>query len=291
MKKIVTIFLLPNEIDLYRDLISRISKDLTKYNLQDFWIDSTLCVSDQMVNWEQSQVSKEQVILWFEEINQNLQGDFSVDQDGAIQGCVDKRRESVQKYSNALSFTWIDPDILFPEGTFYIISESVQVLGNSNFIITPQYVKMWDSSWDVLVHASYQNFPYDYMKTADYDPNKEFGIYGDVALKSLPKGLFKFGGGAITTFSGEVLRKFPIPTSFGSYGEEDTFVMICCSYLAEKFNISQYVIENLVYTQKNRDSIDRRKDIKVYDRRAENRQISLNNFSTELKNTLTSYKK
>lgn len=285
MKKIITTFILPHEIDLYRDLISRISNDITKYALDTFWIDSTLCVSDQMVNWEESKVSKEQVVMWFNEINQNLQGNFSVDVDGKIQGCVDKRRDSVQNHPNALSFTWIDPDILFPEGTFYIIDQSVHAVSIDNFVITPQYVKMWDSSWDVLVHPSYQSKPYDYMKTSEYDPSKEFGVYGPLSLKALPTGLFKFGGGAITTFSGELLRKFPIPTSFASYGEEDTFIMVCCSHLAEKFSIAQFVVENLVYTQKNRDSIDRRKDIKVYDRRAENRQISLNNFSKEV-NTL-----
>lgn len=124
------------------------------------------------------------------------------------------------------------------------------------------------------------------MKTSEYDPSKEFGVYGPLSLKALPTGLFKFGGGAITTFSGELLRKFPIPDSFGSYGEEDTFIMMCCSHLAKKFSIVQFVVDNLVYTQKNRDSIDRRKDIKVYDKKAQNRETSLSAFSRELNKTV-----
>lgn len=281
--KIITIFILPNEIDLYKDLIIRINNDLKKYDLIDFWIDSTLCVSEKMVNWEKSKISKEQIIKKFNKINQNLRGDFTIDYDGYIQGCVSKRRESNPiKYPDAISFTWIDADILFPEGSFYILNESIEALQNTNFILSPQYVKMWDQSWDVLVHPKYNLFPYDYMKSPKYDPNKDFGIYGDITLKSLPSSLFKFGGGALTTFSPTIFKLFPIPDTFGHYGEEDTFIMTCCSYLWNKFNINQYLIENLVFAQKNRDHIDRRNDVFVYDRRIEYRQISLNNFSYEI---------
>jgi hypothetical protein len=283
MKKIITIFILPHEIDLYKDLISRINNDIVKYDLKDFWIDSTLCVSEKMVNWEDSQVNKEEIIEEFNKINQNINGDFSINHDGQIQGCVDKRRESSPiKYPDAVSFTWIDADILFPEGTFYIIDESVNNLKDSNFILTPQYVKMWDSTWDILVHPKYNSFGYDYMKTSEYNPDNSFGIYGDICLRPIPDGMFKFGGGAITTFSSNLLNSFSIPNSFGPYGEEDTFIMTCCSYFWKKLNIKQYIIENLVYSQKNRDHIDRRKDILIYDRRVEYRQISLDNFSNEI---------
>jgi hypothetical protein len=283
MKKIITIFILPNEIDLYRDLINRIQNDIINYQLENFWIDSTLCVSDEMVNWEKSSVSKQQVIQWYNEINNGINGDFSIDYDGKIKGCVDKRRESnPNKYPQSISFTWIDADILFPEGTFYIINESVDLLKNDNFILTPQYPKMWDPSWDILVHPKYNSFGYNFMKTSEYNPDNSFGIYGDISLKSINKGMFKFGGGAITTFSSDLLYLFPIPESFGPYGEEDTFMMQACSLFHQKYNIQQYLIENLVYSQKNRDHIDRRNDIYVYDKRNEYRQISLNNFSKEI---------
>jgi hypothetical protein len=283
MKKIITIFILPNEIDLYRDLINRIKNDITTYQLEDFWVDSTLCVSEEMVNWDESLISKQQVIQWYNEINKDIKGDFSIDYNGEIQGCVDKRRESnPNKYPQAISFTWLDADILFPEGTFYILNESVNNLKDSNFILTPQYPKMWDSSWDILVHPKYNSFGYDFMKTPEYDPNNSFGVYGDISLKPINPGIFKFGGGAITTFSSNLLKLFPIPNSFGPYGEEDTFVMQACSTFHQKYNIQQYLIKNLVYSQKNRDHIDRRNDIYVYDKRNEYRQISLNNFSNEL---------
>jgi hypothetical protein len=283
MKKIITIFILPNEIDLYKDLIKRIQNDITKYNLKDFWIDSTLCVSEEMVNWEKNEISKQQVINWFNEINQNTPGDFSIDYKGKIKGCVDKRRESnLNKYTDAVSFTWIDADILFPEGTFYVINEAVDLFKNTNFIITPQYPKMWDSTWDILVHPEYINYSYNYMKSELYNPELYFGVKGDISVKSLPEGLFKFGGGAITTFSPNILKLFPIPDSFGSYGEEDTFIMTACSILYKKYSINQYVIDNLVFSQKNRDNIDRRKNINIINRKNEFREISLSNFTNEI---------
>ena len=283
MKKIITIFILPNEIDLYRDLINRIQNDIINYQLEDFWIDSTLCVSEEMVNWDESSVSKQQIIQWYNEINKDIKGDFSIDYNGEIQGCVDKRRESnPNKYPQAISFTWLDADILFPEGSLYILNESVNNLKGSNFILTPQYPKMWDSSWDILVHPNFQNIPYNYMGLPNYNPEEYYGIYGEVSLKLLNLGVFKFGGGHLTTLSPTILSLIPIPDSFAPYGEEDTFIMVGCSNLWKKYNINQYIIENLVYSQKNRDHIDRRKDIVLHDKKHIFRKTSLNNFQPEL---------
>jgi hypothetical protein len=283
MQKIITIFILPNEIDLYRDIINRIQNDITDYQLEDFWIDSTLCVSEEMVNWDESSISKQQIIQWYNEINNDVKGDFSIDYSGEIQGCVDKRRESSPvKYPNAISFTWLDADILFPKGTFYILNESINNLKNSNFILTPQYPKMWDATWDILVHPNFIDIPYNYMNSPNYTPEKYYGIYGQISLKPLNLGTFKFGGGPLTTLSPTILSLIPIPLSFAPYGEEDTFIMAGCSILWKKYNIHQYIIENLVYSQKNRLHVDRRDDICIYDRRVEYRKISLNNFKNEL---------
>jgi hypothetical protein len=283
MKKIITIFILPHEIDLYRDLMERISNDLVKYDLTEFWVDSTLCVNEEMVNWEKSQVSKQQVIDWFNEVNIDLPGDFTIDFDGDVMGCVDKRRESTPtKYPEAVSFTWLDADILFPEGSLYIINEAVSNLGGDGFILTPQYPKMWDESWDILVHPNYKNTPYNYMEFESYNPELYYGIFGEVSLIPLPSKLFKFGGGHLTTISSKILDLIPIPKSFGSYGEEDTFIMQMCSLFTQKYNFTQYIINNLVYSQKNRDHLDRRKDIDLKDRRKEFRQIALNNFPNEV---------
>jgi hypothetical protein len=278
--KIITIFILPHEVKLYEKLISSIKNEIKKFNLSDFYFDVTLSVCDEMVRWDESKTSKQEIIQQYHNINQNLKGDFNIDHSGEIMGCVSQRRNSHLKYPNAISFTWVDSDFTFPEGTFYIIDQSITSLNSLQdyFILTPQYVKMWDSTWDIICHPNFLDKPYNYNNT---DTKKDAQIYGEITLQPLNKGIFKIGGGWITTISKKLLDLLPIPKSFGHYGEEDTFISTGSQILSSKgTHIIQYVISNLVVTQ---DNNIRDPNISLIDRRQEFRQIAQNNFNLEIK--------
>lgn len=283
MKKIITIFILPNEIELYEKLMVRLRKSLTLSGDGDFFVDATLSVSDQMVDWKNSLLSKEDIIKRFTEAS-TLPGDYYVDEDGEIMGCVSKRRESWLKYPDAQSFTWIDCDFYFPIETFAYISygiKALQTLKVNNFILTPQYVKIWDSTWDELVNENFINKPYGYFagenNHPDYDAERDAKYYGQPELQRVNN--FKIGGGWLTTISKTLLDEITIPKSFGHYGEEDTFIMVVAQNLVKRgHDIQQYVIKNIVAAQ----SGERLNIVKQYDRRKEFRKIALDNFGKEL---------
>jgi hypothetical protein len=283
-KQIITIFILPNEINLYKNLINNINKEFNTYDLKDFYLDVTLSVCDEMVDWDNSKIDKQTIIEKYNNINQNTPGIFNIDYNGEIMGCVSKRRQSVKDFPQAISFTWLDADFIFPEGTFYIIDQSLKELIKTEkyFILTPQYVKMWDASWDIVCHPNFLEKPYRYYEKSD--PFKDAGIYGDIILQPLPKGVFKIGGGWITTFSKKLLNLIPIPQSFSHYGEEDTFITSGSKiFISKNYNINQYIIHNLVVTQ---DVHDRLNEIKLFDKRHEFRNIALQNFTQELNNLI-----
>ena len=249
MKKIITIFILPNEIELYENLMVRLRNSLTMSSDSDFYVDATLSVANEMVDWENSSITKKEVINRFAEAS-TLPGDYFVDEDGEVMGCVSKRRESWKKYPDAESFTWIDCDFYFPNETFAYISHGIKALQSlkiDDFILTPQYVKIWDNTWDELVNENFIDKPYGYYdgndNHPDYKAETDAQCYGQPELQKIKN--FKIGGGWVTTISKSLLDKVTIPESFGHYGEEDTFVMIVAQNLVKRgHNIQQYVIKN-----------------------------------------------
>jgi L-lactate dehydrogenase complex protein LldF len=55
---------------------------------------------------------------------------------------------------------------------------------------------------------------------------------------------FKFGGGWFNLISSKLLKFIDLPDSLGSYGVDDTYVMICCNLMKQKnYNIQQYVLK------------------------------------------------
>jgi hypothetical protein len=69
--------------------------------------------------------------------------------------------------------------------------------------------------------------------------------YGEINLT--PINQFKFGGGWFNLLSTKLLKLTDIPDSFGPYGIDDLYVMLCCDLMKQKkYNIQQYVLENMV---------------------------------------------
>jgi hypothetical protein len=156
--------------------------------------------------------------------------------------------------------------------------------GIDNFVVTPQFVKQWDNTWDVIVNERFWNQPLNYHEGADVyeDTLPEYGEAGVKEIQSI-----KFAGGWFTCLSGDLLRKTGIPESFGHYGLEDTYVIECMNIMKSQNDyISQFIIENLViaesYNQRPNETI--KSFIKSKNRKEEFTKIATDNFRNELKN-------
>ena len=151
------------------------------------------------------------------------------------------------------------------------------------FVITPQFVKQWDNTWDSVTNKNYLNQPINYHLECDI--YKE-GLPQLEEVNVSQINTLKFAGGWFTLISKPLLNKIGIPESFGHYGLEDTFIMICGGLLSQKGeNVSQFVLENLIIGEnhKNRPNESIKKYLSLKDRKEEFKQIAHSNWESEIK--------
>lgn len=251
MRTLISIFALPEEIDeLERTLIQL--KYSSKYldKSHEIIIDVALGLSEQLTDWNTSRIPKDFFYSKFKQLKEYtswcIESNFNIEDD--ILGCVSQRRITSTKY-DIDNIIWLDTDIIFQPETLIYLLNSADALANSgihDYIITPEIVRIWDSTWDCLVNENFKHEPCGYEKI--HDPYSDSGIHGDVSVEEIdsmvlnqPK--LKFAGGWFTCLSKSVLNLIPIPESFGHYGLEDTFIM----WASSKFpSIRQFKIKNVV---------------------------------------------
>lgn len=293
MRIVVSIFCLPYEIDELENTLTQLRRASYYINQNTEWvIDVTLCLSNQMTNWKKSSLPKS----FFEEKFLKL----STDMDWAIKyfrtsteimGCVSQRRNSLLEHPEADYFIWLDTDIIFDERTLSYFENGIKSVGKFTpyTILTPEIVRIWDNTWDVLVNEKFKEFEVGYQK--HNDPYEDSGVKGDITIHGVKNEIpnqprFKFAGGWFTGISGPLLRKIGVPESFGHYGYEDTFLMWAAEKLSATtdINIKQFKIKNLVVCEnyKYRNNAHYVNNLSVYDRREQFKEIALSNFNKEL---------
>jgi hypothetical protein len=288
-KGLISIFALPHEID---------NLHLTLYNLRrnaeyvqpsiSFTFDITLCLSDEMTDWNASSLPKEYFRQKFNMIAQTLcnwapNSIARIEEGNSILGCVSQRRHTLQ-YVDDYDFTmWLDNDLFFGDKFLVYAGIAVQnLMNNPYFIITPQITRQWDTSWDVLVNKDLMNRPLNDNLVANVF---HLGLSDDqVTIKQIPT--FKAAGGWGTIISNKLLKLIGIPKSLGHYGLEDTYVLNCAQMLVDsgKFNVYQAVLENILVCENHSLQTTQylRNMVAGIDRKNEFRQIAAQNFQAEL---------
>jgi hypothetical protein len=288
MKGVITIFALPQELeDLALTLYNLKRNSIYLDNSVSYKIDITMCLSDELTNWPETKLPKEYIkerttelvtkfldwceweLLWGEE----------------ILGCVSQRRYSLHQHPDADFFIWLDCDFIFKDTTLSYMTQAYQTIKESSidlFILTPQFVKQWDNTWDVLVNKAFLNHPIDYELVADVYKDTLPDI-GEIEVKPVPT--FKFAGGWFTLLSKDLLSKTDIPESLGHYGLEDTYVTECCKILKNlNKHVFQFILENHIigesYTHRPNETI--KKYISNISKKEEFTKVAHANFKIEL---------
>ena len=293
MRIVISIFCLPYEIDELENTLNQLKRASYYLNGKNEWVvDVTLSLSNNLINWNKSSIPKS----YFEDklLKLSAQTDWcakNFQTSTEVNGCVSQRRFSLNKNTDADYFIWLDTDIVFEERTLSYLENTMEAIKNVTpySIITPEIVKVWDTTWDCLVNKEFLDKPLDYQKTND--PYKDSGIKGDVTVESVRNNFqnqprFKFAGGWMTCLSGKLVRKIGVPESFGHYGYEDTFLMWASEKLiqSEQLDIQQFKLKNLVVCEnyKYRSNYHYLNNLSAYDRREEYRKIAESNFKEEL---------
>ena len=291
MKGVITIFAMPQELEdlaLTLNMLKRNSAFIDP-SVQ-YKVDVTMCLSDELTDWENSKLPKEYIkertIELVEKYLDWCLWDLQWDNPNIL-GCVSQRRTSLQRNTDADFFIWLDCDFIFKDTTLYYITSAYQMIkqsGIDNFIVTPQFVKQWDTTWDVVVNENYLSYPLNYHESAN--------VYIDglpqlqeINVKEIET--IKFAGGWFTLLPKTLLNKIGIPESLGHYGLEDTFVSECSKIMKSKGdNVSQFVLENLIIGESyiNRANQTIKKYIASKSKKQEFTKIATDNFPNELKN-------
>ena len=280
MKVVISIFCLPYEIDELENTLNQLKK-ASYYidNKVEYVLDVTMTISDRMINWDKSSLPKKYFIDKFTKLETQsdwCQNEFKTSD--ILLGCVSQRRESLKNHKDADYFIWLDCDIIFDERTLSYMQMVMSSTSkeHEHSIITPELVRIWDNSWDILVNEQFKDKPFEYNQTND--PYKDSGIKGDISIETVlntnsPQSRFKFAGGWFTCISGALLRRIGIPEEFGHYGYEDTFVMVGSEKLMRTtdIQITQFKIKNLVVCEnyKYRDNNHYLNGLSAYNRREE----------------------
>ena len=290
MKGLISIFTLPHEIDMLHTTLYNLRRNSVHLRETDiFGFDITLCLSDELTDWNKSLSKSYFEDKFFEMTNalcdwaipQNINIEYGTD----ILGCVSQRRHSL-KYTKQYDFTvWLDNDLMFNDYLLSYISLSAETIHKNTeyYIITPQITRQWDTSWDVLVNSKLLNEPFYANRTADVF-NLTLSNTEDVSLKKIDT--FKFAGGWGTVISNGLLDTVGIPASLGHYGLEDTYVMQCSHMLRNVgYNVAQFVIDNMLACENHRYAHNRylSSNVSSIYRKEEYLATANKNFRNELK--------
>jgi hypothetical protein len=236
---------MPNEIEMFERFISQYRKALAYLDENDnVTIKASLNLNPLLTDWENSELKQDYFIDIFNKLFNNVPNINEIILDKSLMGTTQQKRESIKL--NYDQFIFVDTDIAFHETLLkYQLEGSYQL--NGKYILIPQLVKLWDNTWDILVHDDYKNEKYGYY--SQHDPqltyNQPINI---VNIEQSP--VIKFGCGMHTLYSKEFWDLIDIPESFGGYGSEDAFAMFA-SDIAIQHNIpvEQYILKGIYITE------------------------------------------
>jgi hypothetical protein len=236
-------YIQPWEIDDFERQINQLIK--SSYNIENpknIIIDVTLNL--EIVDWVASKMPKEYFIDKFNALCKRAQTRYSVeyDMDVNIQGVTDKRRSAESKEQDYI--IWLDSDVFFPTTVLPYMVLATKNIDSEYFILSPQLIRYWDMSWDVLTNKKYLSEPFnhrDSFESFSLDVNCSDNETKIVA--NLER--IKFGGGWFNLFSNSVFKKIPLPKDLGSYGPDDTYIAEC----AVRSHVIQYILEGQIVTE------------------------------------------
>ena len=291
----IVIWISPTDISDLKKSLDRlnIGKDyLTKTQCDNIKFNVVMCVSDEIIDWKKSSVTKEECIEKFLELSPLVRwsNGSNFTSSTTINGCTSMRR--LTSYSDSKYYLWLDTDIIFdPKTLAHSINsiDAIESAGFTKFVSIPEIVRQWDSTWDCLVNENFINKPIGYQATNN--PYIDSSIYDEPQLEEVRNNVIgqpymKFGGGWFALISKELFKTIPFPENYGHYGLDDTYLMWGAEVLKEP-NIKQFKIKNIVICENYFDrQIDYKGKIEFIDKREEYRKYNESLFNVGLKNLI-----
>jgi hypothetical protein len=276
----IVIWISPTDIsDLSRSLNRlNVGKDyLTEEQHNNIKFNIVMGISDEIIDWKNSEIDKQECIDEFLKLKSTTNWAFESNFTPSItiNGCTSMRR--IASYSNSNYYLWLDTDIIFDPMTLPYMLNSVSFVELSNFfkfVIVPEIVRQWDSTWDCLVNDKFINKPIGYQAINNPHIDTIIDTKLDPILVEVHNNIpnqpyMKFGGGWFALISSKLLETIPFPQNYGHYGLDDTYLMWGAQLLQDPY-IKQFKLKNIVVCENYFDrEIDYKNKIKFLDKREE----------------------
>lgn len=206
--------------------------------------DVTLNISDTIINWNESNISKQYILDKFKYLNSLINQYYiaEFDTDEFIRGCTDKRRSCQNKDCDFI--IWLDSDVYFSKITLPYLINASKLINDPYYMISPQIIKYWDSSWDVIVNECYLNEPFNQRDTFDLYSIENIVQENSISI-NLNTNDIKFGGGWFNLFKRDIFDQIPLVKELGSYASDDTYIMIC----SKKIDMKQYLLRGIIVSE------------------------------------------
>jgi len=169
------------EIEMFEEYIDGLFNLLdTVENKENIMLDFCFNTSEHLEQIDTSQISKEELISKFDTQIARLKGynckiNYHDTGDGFYYH-ADYRRDLNYNYCKKVDYVmWGETDSFFPKEAFQAIeslSEYARTNGMHRFIMSFADRKMWDSSWDPLVHPKFENHVFVDDENGHLNPNQ-----------------------------------------------------------------------------------------------------------------------
>jgi hypothetical protein len=235
-------YIQPWEIDDFERQIDQLIKSSYFLDSSDkVIIDCTMNLD--IVDWSKSKLPSDYFTNKFNYLSTKANRKFIIefDTDSSIMGVTDKRRSIQEKNQDYI--IWLDSDLYFSIYTLSYLIQASKQIENSVYILSPQIIKYWDSSWDSIVADKYLSMPFNHRDFFD-SYSLDLDSKESVNIKINNSGV-KFGGGWFNLFTDNLLKEIPLHSKIGSYGPDDTYLMYCALHK----KIPQYILENIIVTE------------------------------------------
>ena len=267
MKYHISIHISPYEIDNYQTFIQQLRRNLN-YTEDEIIFTPYLNLSHYFYDWSNSTLQSDYFVNRFNELNSIVKDECelnsTINYDNKILGAFSYKTYFLNKYKNNVdAFIWFDSDMIFPDNTISTLIAAHKGVDNKYCVISPQIVRLWDNTWDVLVNGKYINTPASHAIYKGFDGYNLYESDGRELEVITNTQRFKFASGWGNLISAGIFRDLiDFTYDLGHYGPDDTFIMNMLDHY--KFNknkkINQYIVENLVVTENYKHNLNQYKD-------------------------------
>jgi hypothetical protein len=278
-RTLICIHVMPPEFTLFERWIADFRQSLSFLTpLDRVTLRASLNLNPRRIDWSQSSLSPAYFIERFRHLMAGLPANYEIREDDSLAGTTQQKRECIALDYD--QFIFADPDIAFPPYLLKgLLGVSYKLSGR--YMVAPPVPRLWDETWDMLVHPDLLTKPLGYYlshspeETRRQPPQEIFAV---------PIEETKFGTGWMNLYSKELLSFTGIPESLGGYGAEDTFIGLASRVARHNgYPCAMYILRNVYVSE---DYVTRRYtldgQVAYRDTRMEQREAAEKHLAPEL---------